>query len=258
MISRSTYLILLCIFFIASSHILSAQHTTVEKEAAPAVKKDITFIVRKPDRVRNIALRFHIPIKTLIKLNHPLHRNQIMYAGKQLLIPVWLKRKNTNQGSSDFNLADYELNIDSLDMYVREDFVNMAEIEADTMRRIAIGKEIRKIDARIAEVNTTLDSIEEVGMRNLSNREIRKMPLERARRAGNFKIGTQIDSLQLRKKKIIEERDLINLRYADYEYLIDNAPYAAAHTGNEDVRTIAIKEWADDPAKSSDKKEKKK
>ena len=143
-------------------------------------------------------------------------------------------------------------------MYVREDFICMADIEADTVRKIAIGKELKRIDARIAAVNAAMDSIEEVGMRNLSNRDIRKMPMERARRAGNFKIGTQIDSLVLQKKKITEERDKINLRFADYEYLVENAPYMASHTGSEDVKTIAIKDWADDPAKSAGREKSKK
>lgn len=247
---RFAYLIWICILFTALPDILFAQHTTVEKEVIRTTRKDIAFIVRKPDRAKNIAQRFHVSVKTLLKLNHPLRKNQIMYAGKQLVIPVWLKRKSTDQGSAEYNQADFELNMDSLDMYVREDFVCMADIEADTIRKIAIGKELKKIDARIAAVNAAMDSIEEVGMRNLSNRDIRKMPMERARRAGNFKIGTQIDSLVLQKKKITEERDKINLRFADYEYLVENAPYMASHTGSEDVKTIAIKDWADDPAKS--------
>jgi hypothetical protein len=64
--------------------------------------------------------------------------------------------------------------------------------------------------------------------------------------------------LVLQKKKITEERDKINLRFADYEYLVENAPYAASHTGSQDVKTIAIKDWADDPAKSVGKEKSKK
>jgi predicted RNA-binding protein with RPS1 domain len=241
---RFTYFIIVSLFILSAHSRLAAQHTTVEKASALKVKKDITFLVRKPDKAKNIATRFHIPFKTLAALNRPLRRRQDMYAGKSLVIPVWLKRK-PSAISEDYDLADYELDIDSLDIYVREDFVCVAEIEADTARRKAIDKEIKRIDNKIAAINLVLDSIEEDGKQNLSIHEIRKMPMERARRAGRFTQGRQIDSLVTARKKITEERSKIDLRVADYEYLVENAPYMASHIGSEPPRVIEIKEWND-------------
>jgi len=227
----------------------------VEKEMPGIIRKDVAFIVRKPDRAKNIAVRFHITPKLLVQLNRPLRKKQIMYAGKKLVIPVWLKRKKTGHEDSDFNLADYELDMDSLDYYVREDFVCMAEIEADTVRRLAIDKEIKKIDKRIEEVNSILDSIEEDGMHNLSMRDIRKMPMARARRTGMFKIGAQIDSLSRVRDQISQERSKIDLRLADYEYLVENAGYMASHTSVEDIKPILLQEWTG-PDKVSTTKDK--
>jgi hypothetical protein len=236
-------------FFIASSNGLYAQHTTVEKDMAMITRKDISFMVRKPDQVKNIANRFHISAKLLTKLNPHIHKRQIMYAGKQLLIPVWLKRKNTTQDATDFNLADYELNTDSLDVYIREDFICMADIEADTIRKISLDRQLKKIDGKIAAVNLVLDSIEEDGMRNLSKRDIRKMPMDRARRIGNFKIGAEIDSLKQQRQILAEERVKIDMRLADFDYLIENATYMANHTDTGNNKAINIKDWGDDTDK---------
>ena len=201
--------------------------------------------------VKNIASRFHIPNKTLTRLNTPIRKRQVMYAGKKLVIPVWLRQKNSVPQLSEFNLADYELDTDSLDSYVKEDFICMADIETDTIRRIAIDKETRKINRKIMAINYLLDSIEQEGKRNLSNREIRKMPLDRARRIGNFTIGLQIDTLTAQRKKLSEEKTKIDLRVADYEYLVENASYMASHTDSENKGTIQIREWGDDPSKTS-------
>jgi murein DD-endopeptidase MepM/ murein hydrolase activator NlpD len=217
----------------------------VPASIALETKKDIAFIVRKPDIAKKIALRFHVPVRLFIKLNTPIRKRQLMYAGKQLVIPVWLRRK-ANANSSDYDLADYQLDVDSLDAYVREDFVCMADIEKDTVRKIVIDKEIRKIDRRISIVNQLMDSIEEVGMQNLSNREIRKMPMERARRAGAFVIGKEIDSLRLAIKVLSDEKAKIDIRVADYEYLIENAPYMASHPHTDEGKTINIRDWGND------------
>ena len=252
-----TYLSMICMFFIAFPYRLSAQHTMVQKDMALIVRKDISFVVRKPDQVRNIATRFHITAKLLIKLNPPIRKRQTMYAGKQVLIPVWLKRKPTVRDAADINLSDYELDTDSLDIYIREDFICMADVEADTIRKIAIDRQLRKIDGKIAAVNFLLDSIEEDGMRNLSKRDIRKMPMDRARRIGNFKVGTQIDTLKQQRLMLVEEKAKIDIRLADYDYLVENATYMASHTDTGSNKAINIQDWGDDPDKVSTKSIKK-
>ncbi len=255
--SRSAFLLLVCIFFIASSDSLYAQHTTVTKDIPTRVRKDIAFIVRKPDKVKTIAGRFHIASKTLVKINHPIRRGQTMYAGKKLVIPVWLKRKSTYP-SSDFDLADYTLDTDSLDMYIREDFVCIADIERDSVRKMAIDKEIKKIDRKILSLNWALDSIEEDGRHNLSNRDIKKLPMARARRIGNFALGLQVDSLVQQRKKIIEERTKIEIRVADYEYLVENASYMASHPVGVEAREITFNESTDEQAKANTRSAKEK
>jgi len=255
--SPFTCLLMIAAFSTFLSGNLFAQHNTVEKQTPQLVKKDITFIVRKPDKVKNIAVRFHVPDRLFISLNRPIRKKQMVYAGKKLLIPVWLSRKSTSPRDAEYNLADYQLDIDSLDSYITEDFVSMADIEADSMRRMVIDRDIKKIDKRITSVNVTLDSIEDDARHNLSNRELRKLPMDRARRIGAFKIGTQVDSLTALRKKIIEEKAKIDLRVADYEYLVENAAYSAAHRGQEDQTLIDIKESWDYPTQVRSKKKNK-
>jgi hypothetical protein len=249
MISRLFCLFTVCLFLLTSVGHLQAQHSTVEIKSVLAVKKDITFIVRKPDRIKNIAARFHVPIKLFLRLNPALHKRQMVYAGKKLMMPVWLRKKDPNATGSDYNLADYELATDSLDIYVREDFVCMADIETDTIRRIAINKELKRIDKKGFAISLFLDSVEEDSRQNLSKHEIAKLPMTRARRLGKFAIGHELDSLLKAKQKLMEERAKIDIRVADYEYLLENADYAASHPDKDKARSIEIREWADDPGK---------
>ncbi len=217
------------------------------------LKRNVAFIVRKPDRVKNIAARFHVMPKTLTMLNSPLRKKQMVYAGKKLIIPVYLKKKTgPAKESSDFNIADYEWNTDSLDATIREDFVCMAEIEADTMRRIAIDRESRMMDRKIAILSYRMDSIEQVesgNSTNLSKREIRQLKIARANRTGDFAIGTEVDSLRQQRIRLSDEKTKIDMRVEDYENLVDNASYMAAHPYSEDNRTIMLREWGDDPDK---------
>jgi hypothetical protein len=243
---KSRLIHLLLVFTLA---IFSAQSVSASNNI---VKKDVIFVVRKPDSIKNIASRFHVSIKTLRMINPPPVRKRLMvYAGKKITIPVWLIRKTDIKGASDFNVADYKLDLDSLDIYVREDFLSMTDVEADTVRRIAIDKEINKIDRKITNVNHSLDSIEEVGMHTLSNKEIRRMPMDRARSIGNFTSAAQIDTLVQLKSKLTEERSKIDVRMADYDYLIENAGNKIPAEDVEDTRTIQIRDWAGDPDKTA-------
>lgn len=257
MYQRLAYLIMVSFFFISNCSPLFGQHTQVVKTAPSVIKKDIAFVVRKPARAKDISKRFHIASALFSKLNPGVHKRQLMYAGKQLLLPVWMKRVNTGRQAADFDITDYELATDSLDIYINEDFICLADIEKDTIRKKAITKEVRKIDSRIQTVNLFMDSIDEQGMRTLSNREIRKMPLERARRAGKFTIGTQIDSLNRIRKQLTDESSKIDLRVKDYEYVVENATYEAAHTRSRQGKDITIHDWADNPDKTKTIKQKK-
>lgn len=236
---RYVFLCLVCIFFMVLANSLSAQHTMGRKTLPLIVKRNVAFIVRKPDRAKNLAVRFHVPFKTMAKLNHSLHKKQIMYAGKSVVLPVWLKRKSTAH-YDDFNLADYELDMDSVDYYVKEDFISMAEIEADTVRRTAITREIKRIDAKIEAINVALDSIEKDAAHDLSMREIKKLPLARYKHTGIFAMGAQIDSLAQAKNKITKERAKLDLIVCDYECLVENARYNASHTRSGDIKPFLV------------------
>jgi predicted DNA-binding protein YlxM (UPF0122 family) len=236
---RPVLLCQVCIFFMVWAGSLSAQHTMGRRGLPLIVKRNVAFIVRKPDRARNLAVRFHVPFKALAKLNRSLRKKQIMYAGKSVVLPVWLKRKSTAR-YDDFNMADYELDMDSVDYYVKEDFISMVEIEADTVRRTAIGKEIKRIDARIEAINVELDSIEKNAAHDLSMREIKKLPLARFKHAGIFAIGVQIDSLAQVKSKISKERAKLDLIVCDYECLVENARYNSSHTRSGDIKPYLV------------------
>lgn len=216
------------------------------------VKKDIAFIARKSDRVKNIAVRFHLSASALTRLNTPLRKRQMVYAGKKLLIPVWLRSKTAHPAPGGYDIADYELDTDSLDAYIHEDFVCVADIEADTMRKITIEKDIRKIDRGILSLSLSMDSIEAENVKGLSNRELKKLQMAKERHTGDFTMASQIDSLRLQRRKLTEERAKIDLRLADYEDLLENASYMAAHPPRNDRKLIHLDDWADDPSKISD------
>lgn len=253
MTSRFTFIFLAFALILISQTDLLAQHNAAEAKSTLIVKKDIAFIVRKSDKVKNIAARFHVPFALFARLNTPIRKKQTVYAGKKLVMPVWLRKKNPAQPDTEFNLADYELATDSLDTYVREDFISVAEIEADTMRRVAISKELKKIDKKIYMLNLLLDSIEEDGRQNLSKRDATKLPMNRARRIGYFSPGLQVDSLIKQKQKLSDEKTKIDLAIADYEYLLENADYMSSHHNKKNPANIEIKEWGDDPDKSNTK-----
>jgi hypothetical protein len=206
-------------------------------------RHDITFVVRKADIAKNVAVRFHLSFRELKKLNPHLHKNDLAYQGKQLLIPVWMKPKGSAQKeSTDFSNLDYELDMDSLDAYIKEDFLSVADIEADTVRRIAIDKQIKLVNRKISILNARMDSIEADRMQSVSNKEAMKVQIDRARHRGGFAIGDEIDTLALQKKKLIEEKGKINLRVAEYEYLLENAVYMSSHSAQEDAAEIKLNE----------------
>jgi hypothetical protein len=214
------------------------------------IKKDIAFIVRTPDVVKHIAIRFHVPVRTLIRINPLLRKRQTLYAGKRLVIPVWLQKKDPGRPAAEYNVADYTIDIDSLDAYIREDFICMADIESDTLRQMAIEKEIKQINKNIYSLDQAIDSVTGQGMRTLSKSDIRKMQMARERHTGDFSFATQIDTLVQKREKLNEEKTKIELRRADYDYLLENASYAATHT-DDDKSVIHLQDWGDDPNKGA-------
>lgn len=217
------------------------------------MRRTITFIVRKADKVRNIAARFHIPAKELTRLNAHLRKGQMVYAGKQLRIPVWLQRiSNSEKESSDFTMKDYVLAHDSLDDYINEDFVNTADIEADTVRRAVIDREIRGLDKKLSILYVRYDSVlrvENAEAADLSLREQKKLLIARMRNNPHAWLNTAIDTLNKQKATLINEKSSINARVDDYENLIENASYAAAHPEEANQKAFSLNEWGDDPAK---------
>ncbi|MCW3125706.1 MAG: hypothetical protein JWO03_1364 [Bacteroidetes bacterium] len=223
--------------------------------AREKMKRNVTFIVRKPDKIKNIAARFQVTPKQLTTLNKHVHKGQIVYAGKALVIPVWLQRKSGNQNeSSEFNPADYILAGDSLDEYIGEDFINTMDIEADTVRRGAIDREVKVLDKKLYVLYVSYDSVlrvENAEFSDLSLREQKKLLISRMRNNPHASLNASIDSLNAHKARLAAEKARINARVADYENLVENALYAEAHPeGAEDIRTIRLREWGDDPTKA--------
>jgi hypothetical protein len=234
------------------------------------MRRNLSFIVRNPDRIKNIAHRFHVPPKELVSLNKPIRKRQMVYAGKQLVIPVWLKRKKigdkNRKEASDFSIADYELDTDSVDAYVREDFVNVSEIERDTVRRITIDKEVLKIDRKLVVLRTRMDSLRKaadallptgIDKENANAVVLKKMEIAREQRGTKIALEAEIDSLTKARIALGEEKSKINGRVEEYEYLVENAAYNQAHAVDEN-KVINLREWGDDPNKTATEPEKKK
>jgi hypothetical protein len=238
---------------------LSAERTKMRHEAK--------FVVKTPDKAKNIATRFHIPAAMLTQLNKPLKKRQTVFAGRELRIPVWFKKKKTTEtgkrDGAEFSVADYELDIDSLDANIKTDFINVSDIEADTLRRIAINKELAKIDRRMTVLAYRIDSMQGATDKVTTlNGEpqtetqiaLHKMQIAKERHYGKMAIGGELDTVSRMRKVLQDERYKINMRVEEYENLITNASY---NESNKEERTkyegsttrIVINEWGDDPDK---------
>ena len=225
------------------------------------LRRELTFVVKNPDKAKNIAKRFHLAPAALTKLNKPLRKNQLVSAGKQLRIPVWLRKQKTNntghKESIEFTMAEYEIEPDSVEGDIKGDFICMADIEGDSARRITIDKELVKIDRQVTVLNYRIDSMQGapdavVVDNSKGDKEmqlaLRKMQIARERHYGKLNLGMGIDSLEKTRYKLRQEKSKIDSRKDEYDYLVTNVEYVEKHNDEPSTRII-INEWGDDPDK---------
>ena len=235
--------------------------TSMASAERTKLRRELTFVVKNPDKAKNIAKRFHLAPSALTKLNKPLRKNQMVTAGKHLHIPVWLRKQKTitpgRKESIEFSMAEYELEPDSVEGDINADFICLADIEADSARRITIDKELVKTDRQIAVLNYRIDSMQgapdAVTIDNSRDDKemqlaLRKMQIARERHYGKLNLGMGIDSLEKTRYKLRQERSKIDSRRDEYDYLVSNVEYIEKHN-DEPSTKIIINEWGDDPDK---------
>ncbi|MFN8276611.1 MAG: LysM peptidoglycan-binding domain-containing protein [Chitinophagales bacterium] len=223
-------------------------------QATPREHREMRFLVVNSMRIKDVAAAFHTDARALASANH-MRKRQVAYPGKELRIPVWLKKKasgNEGKESREFSLSDYEINRDSVEYAVFDDFLWINQIERDTVRRTQIGKQIKTIDRQIANNYSKLDSIENSKdgieydpSKDTDNRlAIQKMMAARNKFQGIEALHAENDKLLAQKNQLMAERSKINDRILQFEALVENAAYEAAHP-NHSAATFQLNEPAD-------------
>ncbi|MFN8310990.1 MAG: hypothetical protein U0T73_13590 [Chitinophagales bacterium] len=224
--------------------------------ARTQTRREITFIVVRAMRVKDVAAQFHVAPKELAKINH-VRKRQMVYAGKQLRIPVWLRKKAAvekgGKSHDGFSMSDYEINRDSVEDGALDEFISMADVERDTARRIQIGKQIKQLDKQVSNAYTRLDSLENANdgvpydpTTDTDNRTaIKKMMVARNKHAAAETIYAEIDSLGKEKAKLSAERVKVTDRINQYESLMENAEYEAHHHSSTQVKRFSLNESSD-------------
>lgn len=234
--SYTSLLVLLLCFL----NTVQAQNAPVSETNGKSVKL-VQYMIRKGDYVIAIAKRFHVPVKEIIKINHFKGKDKVIYPGRKLWIPVAIKEKVWSpETATTFNSfltkedarprEDFEVDMDSLDDEIKEDFVTTSDMEADSIQRNKIANHIQRIENQIKYLQYRLDSIKNADLsfqfdENDKNSILHKMKLARDRYYSTGPIGLQIDSLNALKAHLGEENGRIKARLSEYEYLQENTDY---------------------------------
>lgn len=202
----------------------------------------VSYIVIKGDKLKNVAIRFQVPIKTLKKLNKISSKNFTVYPGLTLHIPVRTRPKVWDPSREDLHdngllsqdrrpSVDYEIIDDSFDFDIKNDFIATSDAIDDTLQYAMVGIHMDKIDKRIRLITHRIDSFKRVEF-NFEydeadiNSVLGRMKLARDKYYINGPLGREIDSLERVKAKLAELRVRLRNRITEYEYLMDNLAYA--------------------------------
>ncbi|MCW3125707.1 MAG: hypothetical protein JWO03_1365 [Bacteroidetes bacterium] len=212
--------------------------------------KIVSYIIIKGDKLKNVAIRFQVPVRTLKKLNKLKSGTFVVYPGLTLQIPVKVRPKvwdPTKEDISDNGLlsqdrrpsVDYEIITDSFDYDIRDDFVAVSDAVDDSLQFEKVGVHMSKIDKRINLLNYRIDSIKQVEFsfdyqESDINSVLGRMKVARDRYYTNGPLGREIDSLNRIKAKLGNLRVRLRNKITEYEYLMDNAGYSKENYEKEE------------------------
>ncbi len=212
--------------------------------------RNVPYIVVKGDKLKNIAVRFLVPVKTLKKLNKLSSKNFTCYPGMTLLVPVRVRPRGWDPGmeaSSDAGMlsqdrqpsVDYEVIGDGFDLDIKDDFIPASEAQDDSVQFIRVGDHIQRVDRRINVVSFRMDSLKQAefgfGHDDDLNSVLGRMRLARDRYYSNGPLGKEIDSLHRVKATLNNLRIRLRNRITENEYLRDNVAYAKANYEREEM-----------------------
>ncbi len=197
------------------------------------------FMVRNATRIDDIGRRFNCDIKEVKKLSKL--SGKVAMPGKVLFIPVKLRPvtwdpSNFNPNEIVIPLEDarpkkeYELDFDVIDPQVLTDFILVDEMAQDSMRLEKLIKHISKIDKKIKQLNSYVDSLKKAEFafdyeESDMNSVLKKMEMARQRFYTKRKEGMEIDSLNTLRGLLGQEVNKIDERINDYDFLRDNQYY---------------------------------
>ena len=204
--------------------------------------KNVEFIVRNGDQIKNIAARIKVPARDIVKLNKLHSRNYLAYPGQRLIIPVPVQPKvwdptkedltgNTPSTEDRKGSVDFELVIDSTNYRLAEDFISMSDAIADSVEYANIESHMNRLEKRINYLYYKIDSFKKADFKfeyddAEKNTILVKMKDARDKFYSDGPMGKQIDSMKEEKKKLGYRRIVLRGQASEYEYLSENASYS--------------------------------
>lgn len=212
--------------------------------------RDVTFMVRNGDYIKNIATHVKVPVHQIVKLNHLKSKNFLAYPGFKLILPVrvqpkvWDPTKEETNGSTPsredrHDSEDFEVVIDSSNYRLAEDFINLNEAKADSFEYASIETHIQKLDKRISYFYYKIDSFKKAEFKfdydeNDKSSILGKMKAARDKYYFEGPLGKKIDSMNAVKKMLGMRRVVLRNQATEYEFLSENAAYAARNFKQEE------------------------
>lgn len=220
--------------------------------------RNVPYIVVKGDKLRNVAVRFMVPLKTLKKINKISSKNFTCYPGMTLIVPVRVRPRGWDpamESSTDAGMlsqdrlpsVDYEVIGDGFDLDIKDDFIPVAEALDDSVQFVRVGTHITRIEKRVSQLSFRMDSLKQVeftfGHDDDINSVLGRMRLARDRYYINGPLGKEIDSLHRVKATLHNLRIRLRNRITEYEYLRDNEAYAKANYERDEM--AKDRHWGD-------------
>jgi len=223
----------------------------------PAVRQ-VVFLTRNGDYVKNISAKIKVPVKEITKANK-ISQNYLVYPGRILFIPVhvqprvWDPTKEDMSGNSPSredrpNDDDYELVIDSSNYKLAEDFIYLNEAKADSIEYENIANHLRRIDKKINYLRFKLDSVKQTDFKfdyeeQDKSSALGKVKMTRDKYYAEGPIGKAIDSLVATKDWLGQRRIMLRDHITEYEYIVENAGYAEKNFMHDDKEKVST--WGD-------------
>jgi tetratricopeptide (TPR) repeat protein len=204
--------------------------------------RDVTFMVRNGDYIKNIAAHINVPAHQIVKRNHLKSKNFLAYPGFKLILPVKVQPKvwdptkeeingNTPSREDRHDSEDFELVIDSSNYRLAEDFINLNEAQSDSFEYANIETHVQKLDKRINYLFYKIDSFKKAEFKfdydeNDNNSILGKMKAARDKFYFEGPLGKKIDSMNAVKKMLGMRRVVLRNQATEFEYLSENAAYS--------------------------------